>query len=197
MTKVLGLTGGIASGKSTVSGRLKAAGLPVIDADQVAREVVAAGTPGLTALVKAFGTRILRADGQLNRARLGQVVFGDSAARRRVNAITHPLIRQAIKDQITAARAAEVPWVVLDVPLLFEAGYDRWCDLVVVVWVRSRTQLRRLMARDHYQKAVAHRRIWAQMPLKQKARRADRVIDNNGSPAATAAQVKRLLASLD
>lgn len=197
MTKVLGLTGGIASGKSTVAKLLKAAGLPVIDADAVARAVVAPGTPGLAALVAAFGEQILQADGQLNRRRLGRLVFKDPAARQRLNAITHPLIRQQFQADLAAARATNVPWVVLDVPLLFEAGYDRWCDLVVVVRVRSRTQLRRLMARNHYSQAGAHQRIWAQMPLKQKVRRADWVIDNNGPLAATTRQVARLLAALD
>lgn len=196
MTRVLGLTGGIATGKSTVSRLLKAAGLPVIDADQVAREVVAPATAGLAALVRAFGPQILRADGQLNRQRLGRLAFSDPAVRRRVDAITHPLIRRRIKAELETVRAAGAPWVVLDVPLLFEGGYDRWCDLVVVVRVRSRTQLRRLMARNHYSKAVAHQRIWAQMPLKKKVRQADVVIDNDGSLEKTGTQVGHLLASL-
>ena len=132
MTKVIGLTGGIASGKSTVAAQLRQAGLVVLDADQVARAVVQKDSPGLLALTRAFGRQILKPDGSLNRAKLGQLVFSDSAARKQVDAITHPLIRQVFEASLAALKRLGVPLVVLDVPLLLEAGYQRYCDQVVV-----------------------------------------------------------------
>lgn len=195
MTKVIGLTGGIASGKSTVAAQLRQAGLVVLDADQVARAVVQKDSPGLLALTRAFGRQILKPDGSLNRAKLGQLVFSDPAARKKVDAITHPLIRQVFEASLAALKRLGVPLVVLDVPLLLEAGYQRYCDQVVVVKVDPLTQLHRLMARNHYGSQEARERIATQMPLAEKLAHADVVIDNNGSREKTTRQVAKLIAS--
>lgn len=196
MTKIIGLTGGIASGKSTVSNLLKAAGFPIVDADLIARQVQQPGSTGLDRLAAAFGAQIIGPDGQLDRSQLGRQVFGDDQARRRLDAIMQPLIRDAIWDSVDSLKRAGAPAVILDVPLLFEQHYDQDCDYVVVVAVDPATELQRLMARNHYSKEAASARIAAQMPLKEKIRRADRVIDNNGSLEETRRQVAQLVEDL-
>lgn len=189
MTKVLGLTGGIATGKSTVSRFLHQQGAVVIDGDLVARQVVAPHQPGLARLVAAFGPTILAPDGTLKRAQLGQMVFGHPAAEAKLNGILGPLIHQEIVWQLTQARQAGVRLVILDVPLLYEGGYETLCDAVMVVQVSAATQFRRLMARNGYDETTAHQRINAQWPLAKKAARAQVVINNEGSVAQTHHQV--------
>lgn len=196
MTKIIGLTGGIASGKSTVSALLRQAGIPVIDADQVARQVQRPGSVALDKLAAAFGPAIIAPDGSLNRQQLGQRVFDDPAARQELDRIVQPLIKDTIWQAVDNLRRQGVANVVLDVPLLFEAGYDTDCDLVVVVRVSPATGLRRLMARNGYSRAAAQARIAAQLPLSVKVAKADVVIDNDGSREETRRQVAQLVEDL-
>lgn len=193
MTKVIGLTGGIASGKSTISNIFKEVGWPVIDADQTARQVVMPGSLGLAQIVSRFGSQVLQPDGTLDRATLGSMVFDDPQNLSDLDQIEHPLIMAAIDKQLAGFKKQGLPVVVLDVPLLFETGMDQECDLTVLAVVDRKTQLERLMKRDHCSKAAALKRINAQMPLEEKMRRADVTIDNNGSLAQTRLQVAKLV----
>lgn len=193
---VVGLTGGIASGKSTVDQILIAAGLPVVDADQVARQVVEPGTVGLSQVVSHFGKDVLLPTGELNRRELGRRVFKDAAQRKALNKLLQPLIKAEIKSQVRSLIEAGHAVVVMDVPLLFEAGYVDDCDRVVVVNVKPDIQVQRLMARNGYSREEALERIKAQMPLAEKAARADYVIDNNGDQKALKTAVEAFLATL-
>ncbi|HZS31783.1 MAG TPA: dephospho-CoA kinase [Methylomirabilota bacterium] len=194
---LVGLTGGIGSGKSTVSRQLAALGCRVIDADVLAREVVRPGEPAWQGIVEAFGREILRPDGQLDRQRLGAIVFADPARRRVLEGLTHPAIL-ARRAAILAGWAREGfdGVAVQDTPLLFEVGADRHVDRVVVVYAEGEVQLARLVARDGLAPAEAARRLASQLPLGDKARRADYVVDNSGTPEETAAQVRALHAAL-
>jgi dephospho-CoA kinase len=193
---VFGLTGGLASGKSTVAAHLRARGVPVIDADLVAREVVAPGTPGLAAVVDAFGADVLAADGSLDRAKMAQRVFSDEDARRRLNSIVHPLIGAA-----TAARVAELAArgeliVCYEAALLVENGLADAFRPLVVVAVDEATQVARAMARDGATEAQARARIAAQLPLAAKVAAADYVIDTSASKEDTSRRVDEVLAEL-
>jgi dephospho-CoA kinase len=190
---VLGLTGGIASGKSTVAALLTELGAKVICADTLAREVVAPGTPGLAAVAARFGDGYLTADGHLDRARLGRLVFADPQARHDLEAILHPLIRQAFADAVARIRGSDPnAAVVYDAPLLIEAGADREVDRVIVVAVDEAVQVRRLMERDGLTEADARARIRAQLPPEERLRHADVVIDGT----APKARIKERLAAL-
>ena len=193
MTLVIGLTGGIASGKSTISNIFKEVGWPVIDADQTARQVVMPGSLGLEQIVSRFGSQVLQPVGTLDRAALGSMVFDDPQNLSDLDQIEHPLIMAAIDKQLAGFKKQGLPVVVLDVPLLFETRMDQECDLTVLAVVDRKTQLERLMKRDHCSKAAALKRINAQMPLEEKMRRADVTIDNNGSLAQTRLQVAKLV----
>ncbi|OQR84796.1 hypothetical protein ACHHYP_12821 [Achlya hypogyna] len=187
----VGLTGGIASGKSSVSARLRARGIVVIDADVVAREVVEPGQPAHTAIVKAFGTEVLNPDRTLDRAKLGSIVFSDPAKRAVLNACTHRQIIKAMFTQLLYLRVVKrVPLVVFDAPLLFETKLlEYFCAPIIVVACSEEQQLARLMARDKLSKEDATKRIKAQMPLAEKAAKATLVLDNNGSKEALLALV--------
>lgn len=196
MTKVIGLTGGIASGKSTVSKMLAAAGFPIIDADQVVRTLQQPGSRGLQVLEQTFGSGILSANGELDRAALGQIVFDDDQQRTRLNELMQPMIWNEIWRQVDQFRRQNIPWVVLDVPLLIEQHYDRDCDLVVVVAVDHDIQRQRLVERNHLTVGQAEARIASQMPLTQKKLAADIVLDNNGNLTQLRQQVAELLEHL-
>lgn len=187
----IGLTGGIASGKSTVSAAFRALGAQIVDADEVARAVVAPGSPGLAALVRAFGPEIL-CEGQLDRARLGQRVFGDPQARQTLEAITHPLIAAESTARLEAAQASGAPLVIYDAALLVESGRAEAFRPLVVVTLPPELQRARLMARDGLSAAQAQARLDAQLPLHEKAALADHLIDNSGPPEQTVAQVRAL-----
>ena len=194
---LVGLTGGIASGKSVVSRQLVALGCRLVDADVLAREVVAPGEPAWRAIVEEFGREVLGPDDQLDRKRLGAIVFADLARRKALEAITHPAIltrRQAILD--TWAAAGFDGLVVLDIPLLVEVGAATHVDRVVVVYAEREVQLERLMSRDRFEPAEAERRVGSQMPLAEKVRYAHYVVDNSGTPDETAAQVRAVHAAL-
>ncbi|MGL5886753.1 MAG: dephospho-CoA kinase [Leuconostoc suionicum] len=177
----IGLTGGIATGKSTVSALLRQAGFPIVDADIVAREVVEPGTPTLEKIKLAFGPGIID-NGVLNRRKLGQIVFEDGAQLKKLNDIMQPAISSAMADKINFWRLQNVPILVLDVPLLFERDYDKnkSVDKIIVVAASEEMQLSRLENRDQLSNMEARNRVKAQLPMSQKIARADYVIDNNG-----------------
>lgn len=193
---VLGITGGIASGKSTVGDMFRKRGAPVVSADQLAREVVLPGSPTLARLVERFGKKILAADGSLARETLARLIFADETARADLNAITHPAIAALAEERLAQLRNCGATLVAYEAPLLFEAGAEGRVDQVLLVWVEPQVQLQRLMARDGLAETEARIRIAAQMPLAEKAARADFVIDNSGSPAVTEEQVAVLFARL-
>lgn len=186
-----GLTGGIACGKSTVAARLRQLGATVIDADVLAREVVAPGSPGLEAVVQRFGPGILKPDGSLDRAALGAVVFADPAARADLNAITHPRIAALSAEQTAQAQAAGAPVVIYEAPLLIENGLHHGMNQVLVVAAPAHVQLARLMARDGLDEAAARARVASQLPLAEKRKAATVVFENDGSPAQLVDQVDR------
>ena len=189
--RVLGLTGGIGSGKSIVAEMFAELGATVIDADQIARDIVEPGQPALGEIVSSFGRDILLPDGRLNRAKLAGIIFGDPAARVRLNAITHPRIRERMEVEVAARRSG--PGVlIVDIPLLFENGRQSSVEKVIVVWVDLETQRRRLTERDGLTAEAAGQRIAAQMPLDDKRARADHVIDNSGDRENTRRQVEAL-----
>ena len=177
----VGLTGGIATGKSTVSALLRQAGFPIVDADIVAREVVEPGTPTLEKIKLAFGPGIID-NGVLDRRKLGQIVFEDGAQLKKLNDIMQPAISSAMADKINFWRLQNVPILVLDVPLLFERDYDKnkSVDKIIVVAASEEMQLSRLENRDQLSNMEARNRVKAQLPMTQKIARADYVIDNNG-----------------
>jgi dephospho-CoA kinase len=187
--QVFGLTGGIASGKSTVTRMLRELGAEVVDADVLAREVVAPGTPGLAAISARF-PGVVGADGRLDRAKLGARVFADPAERAALDAITHPLVREAFARKLEEAGARGVERVVYDVPLLVETGMHTWMEGTAVVWVPRALQKARLMARDGLDEAAAEARLAAQLPLDDKRAVATWVIDNSGDLGTTRAQVE-------
>ncbi|HEY8348051.1 MAG TPA: dephospho-CoA kinase [Symbiobacteriaceae bacterium] len=187
--RVIGLTGGIASGKSTVSRMLRELGAPVVDADAIVHELQAPGTPVLAEIAREFGPGVIRPDGSLDRAALAQVVFRDPERRKALEAIVHPAVRREMWARVEEYRRQGKPAVVLDVPLLLETGLNRQVDQVWVVYVDPETQLARLMARDGLDREEAARRVAAQMSLEAKRSLADVVIDNRGPVEATRAQV--------
>ena len=184
----IGLTGGIGSGKSTVSRLLAAHGAVIMDADRIAREVVEPGTPGLGAVVEAFGPQVLAADGSLDRPALAAVVFSDPEARRRLDAIVHPLVRRRTAELVAQAPTGAV--VVNDVPLLVETGQASSYDLVVIVEADPETRVARLVQRG-LTEDDARARIAAQATDEQRRAVADVVLDNSGTPEELAAQVDR------
>jgi dephospho-CoA kinase len=194
--RVIGLTGGIASGKSTFADALRARSVPVIDADALARAAVAPGTAALAEIAREFGAGVLARDGALDRKKLGAVVFADAAARRRLEAITHPAVREAVAEETARLAAAGHPLAFYDVPLLYEVGLERLLDSVVVVWVPPDVQRARLRARDGIGAAAADARLAAQLPIDEKAARADFVVENTGAPADLGGKADRLLADL-
>ncbi|HCN26624.1 MAG TPA: dephospho-CoA kinase, partial [Weissella cibaria] len=177
----LGLTGGIATGKSTVSTHFKEQHIPVLDADVIAREIVMPGEPALAEIVATFGEEMLLADGTLNRQALGSVVFGNPAKLQQLNAITHPRVQASMRAQIAAHEAAGAPLIVLDIPLLLEGHNAAGADAVMVVSVPEEVQKQRLMARNNLSEEAALKRINSQMPLAEKRQLADYVIDNAGT----------------
>ncbi len=187
---IVGLTGGIASGKSTVAALLAEKGAIIIDADQIARELVEPGQPAWWEIVKWKGCSILLEDGSIDRDGLGDLVFNDAAARQKLNEIIHPRVGQEFYTRTAKIRSTR-PGAVLvyDVPLLIEAGMQAMTDLVLLVYVSKDIQLQRLQRRDNLSREEAVLRIRAQMPLQEKKKHANVVIDNCGTPADTALQV--------
>lgn len=185
MTLVLGLTGTIAAGKSSIAALFAELGAVVVSADQLARKAVAPGSAALPALVEAFGPALVDAAGALDRDRLAQIVFANPVARARLNAITHPAIARLAEARLQELRAHHVPLVVYEAPLLFEAGADQRVDLVLTVTIDPLVQRQRLAERDGLTPAELQERIGAQWSQAEKVARADFVIDNSGNLAAT------------
>lgn len=187
---IIGLTGGIATGKSTVTALFRTLGAYVVDADVWARRVVEPGSQGLVAIVEAFGTDMLLANGNLHRERLGELIFGDAEARHKLNAITHPLVRQGMKDETLAyLHVNPSKPVIWDVPLLFEGETQKLVDQTIVVYVDEETACQRLMERNDLTEFQARARIATQMSIETKKLRATYVIDNRGSRETTREQV--------
>lgn len=181
--RVIGLTGGIASGKSTAAKILAELGAEIIDADQLARDVVRPGEPAYRAIVSAFGTDVLNEDGTINRAALGTIVFADPVARRQLESITHPAIARQAEHLLAELRSRGTQLAVYMAPLLIEAGITGRVDEVWVVYVDRETQIRRLMCRDGLSKDDALQRIASQMSMEEKRDLARVVIDNRGTEA--------------
>lgn len=195
--RVFGLTGGIASGKSTVARRLRVRGIPVIDADALAREVVARGTEGLDAVIAAFGPSVVGDDGELDRKKLGAVVFTDAAARKTLNAIVHPRIFAKSTEAVAALSAAGHPLACYEAALLVENGLAEAFRPLVVVAVSLPTQIDRLMRRDGLTRAEALARIEAQLPLAEKVAMADFVLENDGSREELEQRTDGVLAAIE
>jgi dephospho-CoA kinase len=189
--RIFGLTGGIASGKSTVSRILRELGASVLDADAFAREVVEPGTPGLAAVVARF-PNVLTPEGRLDRAKLGARIFADPTERAALNAIIHPRVGQAFLEKLQALEAQGVERVIYDVPLLIENGLQGGMDGVMLIWTTRALQKARLMARDGLDDAAAEARLAAQLPLDEKRQHATWIVDNSGELASTRAQVEQV-----
>lgn len=189
MGKTIGLTGSVATGKSTVSNLIQQAGIPLVDADIAARKVVEPGTEGLTEIVAYFGEEILHADGTLDRAKLGEIIFKDKEKREKLNEITHPRVKDYMLEARERFFRAGEELVFFDIPLLFESHLESLVDQIIVVWTTPETELKRLMERNNLTKEDALRRIESQMGIDEKARKADFVIDNNESLEKTQKQV--------
>jgi len=192
LMKRIALTGGMGTGKSHVRAVFAALGVPTIDADTLARDVVAHGTPGFESVVATFGRGILNADGDLDRRALAAMVFGDTAKRRDLEAILHPAIRGAIDQWFTTLDKTAFPFAIADIPLLYETGLDTEYDAVIVTSCAPQTQVKRIMARDNLDITAVQHRLDAQMPLADKVKRATYVIDTNGSLVQTNVQVHKL-----
>jgi dephospho-CoA kinase len=195
VTRKIGLTGGIATGKTYVANRLREAAVPIVDADVLSREVVAPGSPALAAIRKRFGPDAVRRDGTMDRIRVGQIVFKDKRARLDLEAIIHPAVAKAIND-FFAALPKRTPFAVADIPLLYETGRDKEFDAVVVVACPREMQLARMMERNKLSKEDAERRLAAQLPIDQKVKKATYVIKTDGTFDDTNAQVDALVAAL-
>lgn len=195
--RVIGLTGGIATGKSTVSNYLRTVNIPVIDADLISREIVQPGSPGLGKLVETFGKDLLTSDGHLNRPALAQKIFHNEAMREQVNQLLHPLIYQTMSDQVAQYRTKGEKLVVLDIPLLFETNTSDCFDTIWLVYIAETIQLERLMKRDSLNEEAAVARIASQLSIEEKKGLADVIIDNTGSIEETIEQVQAVLNSLD
>lgn len=190
----IALTGGIATGKTYVADRLRAAAVPIVDADVLAREVVALGTPALAAIRQRFGPDVIRRDGTMDRIRVGQIIFKDRRARQDLEAIIHPAVQKAI-DKYFAALPKKIPLAVADIPLLFETGREGQFSSVIVVACPRAMQLQRVMERNQLTKEDAERRLAAQWPIEKKIDKASHVIRTDGTFDETNAQVDALIAS--
>jgi dephospho-CoA kinase len=196
--KWIGLTGGIASGKSTVSQKLKESSIPVIDADEIAKDVVKKGSPGLKAIIEKFGADVLLPDGSLDRRKLGQKVFGNKELRSALEAITHPLVRAEVERRRRDLEEKNIPVAVYDIPLLFEVQCEDQFDAIIVVSCSPEQQRERLNQRSQSEglpldENEIEKRISSQIPLKQKEQKASFVVMNDGDQAKLTSEISRLL----
>jgi dephospho-CoA kinase len=194
---IFGLTGGIATGKSTVAEMLQRHGAVIVDADKVARQVVEPGEEGLSRIASVFGDEVISREGTLDRPALGRIIFHDEKARRKLNELLHPLIMDKMRRDTEKVRQTEPHAVIIwDVPLLIEEKMTDLVDEVILVYVPQQVQLARLQARDHLDNDEAAARLAAQLPIDEKKRWADYVIDNSGTREETEMQVARLWSEL-
>lgn len=191
---IIGLTGSIASGKSTVANMLKEMGFPIIDADLVARIVVEKGTATLETIKETFGTEVIHEDGALNREGLGEIIFSNPSKRKQLNDIMHPAIRAEMLAQKEHLIHQGHPVIIMDIPLLFESRLQSFVDKILVVTVTEQKQLERLMSRNGFTQEEAKLRIQSQLPLSVKEEGADAVIYNNGTIEETKQQLIKVLA---
>lgn len=191
--KIVGLTGGISSGKSTVSSYLKQLKIPVIDADEVARKVVEPNSQGAIEIRKAFGSEVFEEDGSLNRQKLGALIFSNAENRQKLDDLLQPLIKIMILDEIEEYRQKGETMIVLDLPLLFEKHYEKLCEEIIVVYVPRELQLERLMKRNQYTKQEALSRIDSQLSIEEKRKRATVLLDNQGTVQQLYQQVEQWL----
>ena len=192
--RIIGLTGGIACGKSNVSETLRELGAAIIDGDVLSRELTAPGGPALPDIRRTFGDGVFLSDGTLNRRALGAVIFGHDDKRAQLDNIMQPLLRELIHQRIQEAHALGAALCVLDMPLLYEAGLDNLCDRVWCVYIPRDLQLERLMARDGFTREEAEARLRSQLPADEKAARAHVVIDTSGAISYTKAMIPPLYA---
>lgn len=193
MTFVLGLTGGIASGKSLVTSIFLKEKIPVVDGDLVSRKIVKKNSPALKEIVAYFGEDILQADGTLNRKILGKRVFAKKELLQKLNDIMDPYLRNAFLKEINGAKEKNIPLIVLDIPLLYEENYNQYCEQVMVVWVPENIQKNRLMKRDQLTEIEAEKRMASQLSLNEKKRLGDIIIDNSATKRKTEEQVLKWL----
>ncbi|APP16176.1 dephospho-CoA kinase [Bacillus altitudinis] len=193
MTLVIGLTGGIASGKSTVSQMIKEKGIRVVDADIIAKEAVSKGSPALHQIVQTFGEEVLLPNGELNRQQLGAIIFSDEEKRKKLNAIVHPEVRKELLEQRDEGVSNNETFVVLDIPLLFESKLEGLVDRIIVVYTTPELQLSRLMNRNDLSEEEALNRIHSQQPLEEKCQKADRMIENTKDLAFIRKQLENIL----
>jgi len=197
MTLVIGLTGSIGTGKSMIANKLRELDIPVVDADLIAREVVEPDQVTYRKIVELFGEDILHDDKTLNRKALGSIVFSDDEKRKQLNAVIHPAIREEMIRQRDEWIKKEEQCVVLDIPLLYESKLTHFVEKVIVVYVDEDVQLERIIARDESTVEDAKQRINAQIPVAEKAKKADAVIDNNGTKEQSYEQLKEILSKWD
>lgn len=193
MKVTIGLTGGIASGKSTVSNMLRELRFPIIDADVIAREVVEIGEEAYKLIVETFGEDILQQDGSIDRAKLGAIIFNNDELRKKLNSIVHPAVRKRMNELKEMYLKENNTAVVLDIPLLFESQLTHMVDKTLLVYVDPDTQIKRLMNRNQFSKEEALSRIHSQMPLDNKVMLSDEVINNNRSLEETKKQLLQVL----
>ena len=186
---VVGLTGGIGCGKTTISNEFKRLGITIIDADEIARDVVAPGSEGLEAIIKHFGPEIVQSDGYLNRAKLRSIVFAEPEKTQWLNDLLHPQIRAQILAELSASVSS---YTILSVPLLLENGMQTLCNRILVVDILPEQQLQRVLARDQSEPATIKRIMTAQIDRKKRLSLADDIIDNSGQPSESIEQVQKL-----
>ncbi|MFC1849558.1 dephospho-CoA kinase [candidate division CSSED10-310 bacterium] len=197
MKKKISLTGGIASGKSTVAQMFCRLGAKMIDADQIAHQVIEAGNPGYEPVIETFGSGILNAAGQIDRKKLRQLVFTDSQNRAKINAIIHPLVRAEMNRQCESLwRTYPDNPVIHDIPLLIETGLFKKMDIIILVYLERQTQIKRLAQRDSLSEAEAEKLLTIQMPLDHKRKYATFIVDNSGAEKQTFRQVKEVFKKL-
>ncbi len=194
--KIIGLTGSIGSGKSTVSGIIRKMGIPVICADHIAKQVVETGQPAYRKIIKNFGQKILNPDKSLNRTLLGQLVFGSATKRKQLNRIVHPYVIKHIRQQLASHKKKKTPLIVLDIPLLYEEKLDSLCNEVIVVYAPAKKMLERVRRRDLLPVKEIKNRIASQVSIEKKKKKADWIIDNSKRVESTKRQVKNLFNSL-
>lgn len=195
MNSIIGLTGGIASGKSTASAYIEEKGYPVLDADKYARKATAKSGPSYKGIIQAFGEDVVSEDGEIDRSRLGAIIFKDPGQRKVLNKLVHPEVRRMMNED--RDRLVQDNHVFLDIPLLFENGLDDQCDITLTVYVDESIQKTRLMERNRLTEAEAESRISSQMPLAEKRDKSDFVLDNSGSRANLYEQIEQFLSEIE
>jgi dephospho-CoA kinase len=195
--KIIGLTGGIATGKSTVAEMFRNANIPLIDTDVIAKEVLNKGSVGYLEVVDYFTEDILHTDKEINRKKLGRIIFTNSKKLKKLNSIVHPKVKDFVLTEIEKNRQMNKELVIIDVPLLYESGFDSLVDEVIVVYVDQELQVQRLMDREQITKEYAMMKIKAQLPLEEKVKKATYVIDNSSSILDTKKQFTKILAEIE